>query len=64
MARTHDVARAVQFRVQVLLEALLVLETPVAYGAIVMHLVVVFLESRIVVEKLNFISQCIAQWKG
>ena len=50
LARTHDVARLVQFGVEVLLEALLILETPLAFGAIVVHLVVMFLKFRIAVK--------------
>jgi hypothetical protein len=37
-------------RAQVLLEVVLILETPAALGAIVVHLVVMFLESRIAIE--------------
>jgi hypothetical protein len=47
----------VQFGVQVLLEAVLGLENPAALGAVVVHLVVMFLEFRIAVEELNLISQ-------
>ena len=53
-----------QFRVEVLFEAVLILEIAVAFGAIVVHLVVVFLKSGIAVKLLNFISQCTARWKG
>lgn len=48
--RAHDSAWTVQLGVQVLLEVVLVLETPVALGAVVVHLVVVFFEFRIAVE--------------
>ena len=40
-----------------LLEAVLVLENSGALSAVVVHLVVVFLELGIVVEQLNLISQ-------
>ena len=43
-ARAHDTARPVQLGVQVLLEAVLILETPAALGAVVVHLVVMLLE--------------------
>ena len=48
--RAHDGAWTVQLGVQVLLEAVLVLENPFALGAVVVHLMVVFLEFRIAVE--------------
>jgi len=51
-AGAHDVARPVQLGVQVLLEAVLVLKNPLALGAVVVHLVVMFLEFRIAVKEL------------
>jgi hypothetical protein len=50
IARARDIARPMLLRAQVLLEVVLILETPAALGAIVVHLVVMFLESRIAIE--------------
>jgi hypothetical protein len=55
--RAHNIALPVQLGVQVLLEAVLGFENPAALGAVVVHLVVMFLEFRITVEELNLISQ-------
>jgi hypothetical protein len=49
-SRAHDIARLVQLRVKMLLEVVLTLESPIALGTLVVHLVVVFLEFRIAVK--------------
>ena len=49
-SRAHDVAQPVLLGVKMLLEVVLILETPAAPSAIVVDLVVMFLESRIAVK--------------